>query len=649
MSIKSKLLFITLLIIISVIIDIGVFYHYETKFSNLASLKLKVDHIKQNRLALTIDEKKFTSNGNMDFFKKYMKDYKKLQSIIEQAKTLSKELNLEYKYFDDLEIRVQNYKREFVKIKDLYLKIGLKETLGLRGMMRDIIHSVERDSIKYKNDRLLINVLTLRRHEKDFLLRKNEKYVLKFNNAMHQTLQTLQTLQKKSSDHLLKEVIAYKTTFNKLVKTHKLIGFNENLGQKKAIQDEMDKTIKLLDTILKSTDSKSKAMKYSSKIILLIILFVEFVTTILIMFLFMRNILHSLTKVKEQMKNVDIQTHLEIHSKDETSEMIGAINAFTFRVRDLVMKLYTSFNNTKKQAIVLSDTAKYVTRSVKDQNKMIENAKKNIEKTSEISMSAKQQSLKASDDMKLNISELKTLEETINNTSSIINVSENMASQLVGKLNELSLQAQDSKSVLDTIKDIADQTNLLSLNAAIEAAQAGEHGRGFAVVADEVRKLAEKTQHSLIEVNSTLTAISNSIEQVGQQIEENAEHTHGISQNMDKTIEVISNVSSSIFKSSSNIEIVATNVDNVVKFNKEVLEEIGHVTIVSIQNEEAATKIEEVTSQMHTNVAELESLMKAFNVVIDEEDEVKKTNNTNEKADASIDLDDEEDDFILFD
>lgn len=136
-------------------------------------------------------------------------------------------------------------------------------------------------------------------------------------------------------------------------------------------------------------------------------------------------------------------------------------------------------------------------------------------------------------------------------TSSMQNVSD--------RTGDVIRQSEDIKNVISIIRDIADQTNLLALNAAIEAARAGEHGRGFAVVADEVRKLAERTQKSLTEIESNANTLIQGINDMADSIKE---QTQGISQ-INESVVQLERVTQQNVEIATHSQEISDNIDKI--------------------------------------------------------------------------------------
>ena len=214
---------------------------------------------------------------------------------------------------------------------------------------------------------------------------------------------------------------------------------------------------------------------------------------------------------------------------------------------------------------------------------------------------------------------LETEKEIENVSASLRNVQENMLTldekinmsvesemEIAQKVSQLSSEAEQVKDVLLVIGDIADQTNLLALNAAIEAARAGEHGRGFAVVADEVRKLAERTQKSLSEINGTINIIVQSIADSAESISKNANDIQVLATNSEQVQETIFEVVEIMGSLTMSID-VTTKTSHKINLNTTSL--IDKNTLIAKNSESNLQNTKEIEDEIDKLITSNEQLV----------------------------------------
>ena len=354
---------------------------------------------------------------------------------------------------------------------------------------------------------------------------------------------------------------------------------------------------KNLDDLKESAEKGGKEIMANMEQILAISLLISFLVAFAVNMLITRNLLHSIRILKDGIvsfvQTKDLRQRISYENKDEIREMVDEFNMLLENLEHTIKDAKHTSGENASVSHELSSTSIQIGKNAEDSSRIVEDAIKEINAIKGFIEDTAALSDRTKHDIKIAGNKLNNAQKEIIELKKEVDTASEAEIALAERLEHMSSEAEQVKQILLVISDIADQTNLLALNAAIEAARAGEHGRGFAVVADEVRKLAERTQKSLTEINATKNTIVQSIVDSAEQMSVNAK-------NIQNLVTVSSKVESSIVETTgvmnSSMESVITSAENSVKVAKDsekIVSLVGKINDLTSQN---ARSVEEIAS-----------------------------------------------------
>ena len=365
----------------------------------------------------------------------------------------------------------------------------------------------------------------------------------------------------------------------------KIENLNKNLKEQISTMNSLSKYSKKSD---KKFRSVKKSMELANSLVLLSLVFV--VIIVVILFVWILSFGKDISKIKNRLKgiivdknklNLNVNIEYEKNSNNEIDNIAEVYNQIVNVIKKLIFEIK---NNSKKNV----DSVIELENSIGKIKRLINNLYNIMNTTNEISESMGNMLNKnknVTDNVKKDMQEIKLA--VAQNRSIFKNIVDKLEQNIelqnssTLKIKNLSSQIEEIRGIVNTIGDIADQTNLLALNAAIEAARAGEHGRGFAVVADEVRNLAEKTQKSLTEINANVSIVIQSMNEVLEEIEQIDKSTQQLEDESQNSSKALSRVEKKINHIENTVSNLINGIEDITKESNEIISNIKKIDSVA--------------------------------------------------------------------
>ncbi len=332
-----------------------------------------------------------------------------------------------------------------------------------------------------------------------------------------------------------------------------------------------------------------------------------------------KSIVGPINNIVEALRNIsegegDLTRRLPVSGRDEVAELASCFNRFVERLQGIIGNVIQTAASVRKDAQVLSATARenelaiqhqqneiqQIVTAIREMAAVVDNVSQSVSETANQSQQADSAAASGKQTVALTMGQIQSLSNDIKTAAGVID--------------QLQQETQSIGSVLDVIRGIAEQTNLLALNAAIEAARAGEQGRGFAVVADEVRTLASRTQTSTTEIREMIERLqSGSHKAVEMMSAGNAQAGASVEQAGQASVS-LENITSIVSVIRDRTNQIAAASEQQSAATRQIEKNVQRISNVAVESAQSSSRICTNTEHLAAAADQLSELVSRFRV-----------------------------------